>query len=67
MVEPSKCTRCGFGRCFEVIYNLSSYADKQYIKFQERPDEVPEGETPININLVVYDDLVDECKPGDSI
>ena len=26
---------------------------------------MPEGETPININLCCYDDLVDCVKPGD--
>jgi DNA replication licensing factor MCM4 len=52
---------------FDVVYNLSTYADKQFVKFQERSDEVPEGETPTTMNLIVYDDLVDECKPGDEI
>ena len=37
------------------------------MKFQERSTEVPEGETPTSMNLIVYDDLVDECKPGDEI
>lgn len=47
--------------------NLSKYNDKQFIKFQERPDDIPEGETPINIQMVVYDEMVDECKPGDAV
>ena len=34
---------------------------------QENPDNVPEGEVPINVSLIIYDDLVDTCKPGDSI
>ena len=67
MQEPNKCNNCNSKFSFEIIYNLSSFADKQFVKFQERSDEVPEGETPNSINLIVYDDLVDECKPGDEI
>lgn len=62
---PTKCKKCGDKHTMEIIYNLGQYADKQYVKFQERPDEIPEGETPINVDLIVFDDLVDECKPGD--
>lgn len=51
----------------ELVHNLCDFSDKQYIKFQERPKDIPEGETPININLIAYDDLVDQCKPGDEI
>ncbi len=31
--EPERCNNCGCKHCFEVVYNLSTYADKQYIKF----------------------------------
>ena len=65
--EPLRCSKCEFKNSFEIIHNNCIFADKQYIKLQEKPEEVPAGETPVNINVVVYDDLVDECKPGDLI
>lgn len=34
---------------------------------QETPDTIPEGETPQNVNLIVYDDIVDNCRPGDKV
>ena len=43
------------------------FTDKQFIKLQETPEHIPEGETPLNVNLIVYDDMVDNCKPGDKI
>lgn len=65
--QPSWCSECEGWNTFEIDHNLSIFTDKQYIKFQERPSDIPEGETPINIQLVVYDDLVDETKPGDYV
>jgi DNA replication licensing factor MCM4 len=31
---------------FELIHNRSFFTDKQHIKIQASPDEIPEGETP---------------------
>ena len=44
---------------------LSSFDDLQYVKVQETPDMMPEGETPVTIHLCAYDELVDYVKPGD--
>ena len=65
--EPGRCKKCELKNTFEIIHNSCSFADKQHVKLQERPDEIPEGETPVNVNLIIYDDLVDECKPGDAV
>ena len=51
----------------KIIHNRSIYADKQLIRLQETPDSVPEGETPQTVNLCVYDQLVDQVKPGDRV
>lgn len=34
---------------------------------QETPDSVPEGETPLNVGLCAYEDMVDKVKPGDRV
>lgn len=59
VIQPIRCRKCESKNTMDLVHNLCSFVDKQFIKFQERPYEIPEGETPININLVVYDDLVD--------
>lgn len=43
------------------------FTDKQFIKFQEMPEYVPEGETPNSIQIICYDSSVDVMKPGDRV
>ena len=65
--EPRECQKCRVKDCFEMVHNLSHFTDKQMIKLQETSDQTPEGETPIHVSLLLYDDMVDCCKPGDNI
>ena len=41
------------------------FADKQIVRLQETPDEIPDGGTPHTVSLVLHDKLVDSGKPGD--
>ena len=43
------------------------FTDKQHIKIQEIPENVPEGETPHTVHMCAYEDLVDYVKPGDRV
>lgn len=43
------------------------FADKQIVRLQETPDEIPEGGTPHTVSLLLHDKLVDNGKPGDRI
>ena len=65
--EPKICSKCQTKGSFQLNHNLSVFTDQQQIKLQEQTDQVPEGETPTHVNLICYDDMVDSCKPGDSI
>lgn len=65
--EPLDCPNCHTKYAFEIIHNRCIFADKQYIKLQETPENVPEGETPLTLQLCCYDDLVDFVKPGDRV
>lgn len=65
--EPAQCGKCSNRHAFELVHNLCLFTDKQFIKLQEIQDRVPEGELPTHVNLVVYDDMVDCCKPGDAV
>ncbi|RZR83164.1 hypothetical protein BHM03_00009720 [Ensete ventricosum] len=57
------------------IFNLKSSvcmrnlnpSDKQIVKLQETPDEIPEGGTPHTVSILMHDKLVDSGKPGDRV
>jgi len=67
--EPTKCsnTQCQGTHSMELVHNRCSFKDKQLIKVQESPEQIPDGETPQTIDVYVYDQLVDFVKPGDRI
>jgi len=65
--EPRNCEKCGQAGTFQIVHNDCKYIDRQVLKLQETPELVPDGETPQNIAVVVFDDLVDQVRPGDRI
>lgn len=69
IAEPTICPRevCKSPNSMQLVHNRSRFADKQVIKLQETPDNVPDGQTPHSVSLLAYDELVDVCKAGDRI
>lgn len=67
--EPTKCSnqQCQGTHSMELIHNRCTFKDKQLIKVQESPEQIPDGETPQTIDVYVYDMLVDFVKPGDRV
>lgn len=65
--EPTVCPECNIKNGFELVHNRCMFADKQMVRIQETPNEVPAGETPASIVLFAYDDLVDAVRPGDRV
>lgn len=65
--EPTKCEGCGGNHTFQIVHNDSTFTDRQLLKLQETPELVPEGETPQNVCICCFDDLVDQVRPGDRI
>jgi len=65
--EPTKCANCNANHSFQLIHNDCTFQDKQMLKLQETPELVPEGETPQNVAICCYDDLVDSVRPGDRV
>jgi DNA replication licensing factor MCM4 len=65
--EPTRCDSCGQSRTFQIVHNDCSFGDRQMLKLQETPELVPEGETPQNVVIYCYDDLVDQVRPGDRV
>jgi DNA replication licensing factor MCM4 len=65
--EPKKCEGCGASHSYEIIHNDCTFADRQILKLQESPESVPEGETPQNVVVYCFDNLVDQVRPGDKV
>ncbi|KAI9701794.1 MAG: hypothetical protein M1836_001138 [Candelina mexicana] len=69
IAEPTVCPRqvCDSPNSMQIVHNRSTFSDKQVIKLQETPDNVPDGQTPHSVSLCAYDELVDICKAGDRV
>lgn len=65
--EPTKCDGCGVSHSFQIVHNDCNFSDRQILRLQEKPELVPEGETPQSITVCCYDDLVDSVRPGDRV
>ncbi|KAI3805709.1 hypothetical protein L1987_28327 [Smallanthus sonchifolius] len=67
--EPTMCVReeCRTKNSMTLVHNRCRFADKQVVRVQETPDEIPEGGTPHTVSLLMHDKLVDAGKPGDRV
>jgi DNA replication licensing factor MCM4 len=65
--EPKQCPRCNTRDSYQLIHNRCLFADKQLVRLQETPDQVPAGQTPASVVTFCFDDLVDACQPGDKV
>ncbi|XP_009373005.2 DNA replication licensing factor MCM4 [Pyrus x bretschneideri] len=67
--EPTICLKeeCQARNSMTLVHNRCRFTDKQIVRLQETPDEIPEGGTPHTVSLLMHDKLVDAGKPGDRI
>ncbi|OAF71599.1 DNA replication licensing factor MCM4 [Intoshia linei] len=65
--EPNSCEYCNTTKCHQIIHNLCRFSDKQIIKLQESPDDMPAGQTPHTVLIMAHDCMVDLVAPGDRV
>ena len=64
---PSTCPVCGKSGQFKLVEEKSEFIDWQKAVIQERPEEIPPGQIPRQLEIVFEDDLVDSARPGDRV
>ncbi|XP_041045117.1 DNA replication licensing factor MCM4 [Carcharodon carcharias] len=67
IAEPSVCKNCNTTHSMALIHNRSVFSDKQMVKLQESPEDMPAGQTPHTVILFAHNDLVDKVQPGDRV
>ncbi len=64
---PPLCPACQRPGNIKLIPEKSKYIDWQRIVVQEKPEEIPPGQIPRGIEVVLTRDLVDLARPGDRV
>lgn len=66
--KPPYCPKCGMSSgVFKFLENESLYIDHQRISIGEAPENVPSGQMPRQIQVILEGDIVDRVRPGDKV
>lgn len=61
-----RCPECK-GNRWEINFDKTAFRDSQLIALQESPDQLPPGEIPRRLEIVLNDELVKSANPGDRV
>jgi replicative DNA helicase Mcm len=66
---PHHCENPGCGKAgpFKLLTEESKFVDWQKITIQERPEDLPPGQMPRSVSVILKNDLVDIVRPGDRV
>lgn len=64
--KPSQCSKCS-NKSLEVRPDMSEFVDFQFVRIQELPEDLPAGQLPKYIEVIVKGNLVDVARPGDRV
>ena len=66
-MEPDHCPTCGKKTPVRLLPEKSVFRDWQKVRIQETPEELPPGQMPRSIDVVLEGDIVDISRPGDLV
>lgn len=67
MERPPYCIRCHRPVRLELVPEKSKFIDWQKIVVQEKPEEIPPGQMPRSVEVILTGDLIDVARPGDRV
>jgi replicative DNA helicase Mcm len=65
--EPPLCTVCGKKTSMKLVAEKSRFIDWQKVRIQESPEELPPGQMPRSVDVILQGDIVDISRPGDLV
>ena len=66
IIKPTECIECG-NKKLELRPELSEFIDFQFVRLQELPEDLPAGQLPHYVEVIVKGNLVDVSRPGDRV
>jgi replicative DNA helicase Mcm len=66
---PDRCANpiCGRPGKLTLLVDESEFIDWQKITIQERPEDLPPGQMPRSVSVILVNDMVDKVRPGDRV
>ncbi|MGY5860451.1 MAG: minichromosome maintenance protein MCM [Candidatus Thorarchaeota archaeon] len=65
--EPVRCPLCDKKTPMRLLSQESQFRDWQKVRIQESPDELPPGQMPRSVDVILEGDIVDISRPGDLV